>query len=126
MRNAPSAEAQKQYAGTGIIGWLVVGLLLAIATVIFVAQNVERVQVEWLWFDFRVSLAVIALGGVLIGVLASVVLGLLWRRRRRKELQDAEELATLRGRASHEPDDVDFATATGTEPSFDRSSHRSD
>jgi uncharacterized integral membrane protein len=99
-------EPQKEYAGTGIIGWLVAGLVLAIATVIFVAQNVDRVDVQWLWFDFRVSLAVIALGGVLLGVLGAVGIGLIVRRRRRRELQNAQELAALRTRVASEPDPI--------------------
>jgi uncharacterized integral membrane protein len=96
-------EPQKEYAGTGIIGWLVVGLVLATAAVIFVAQNVDRVDVQWLWWDFQVSVAVIALGGVLLGVLGAVAIGVIVRRRRRRELQDAQELATLRARVSPEP-----------------------
>ena len=96
MQADQATDPQKAYAGTGIIGWLVFGLVLATAVVIFVAQNVDRVDVQWLWFDFRVSLAVIALGGVLLGVIAAVVLGLVWRRHRRAALRRDDELAVLR------------------------------
>lgn len=103
MQADEQLEPQKEYAGTGIIGWLVAGLILATAAVIFIAQNVDRVEVEWLWLDFRVSLAVIALGGVLLGVLGAVAIGVVVRRRRRQELQNAQELAALRSRAAPEP-----------------------
>ena len=96
-------QHEKEYAGTGIIGWLVVELVLAVAVVIFIAQNVERVHVAWLWFDFRVSIAVLVLAGVLLGVLASVLLGLFWRHRRRTLLRDESELAELRQRVAPAP-----------------------
>lgn len=115
MQDDHATEPQKEYAGTGIIGWLVVGLVLAIATVIFVAQNVDRVDVQWLWFDFRVSLAVVALGGVLLGVLAAVVLGLVWRRHRRAALRRDQELATLRSAQDSAQEPVSVAAVEESE-----------
>jgi uncharacterized integral membrane protein len=113
MEADQATEPQKEYAGTGIIGWLVVGVVLATAAVIYIAQNVDRVDVEWLWWGFQLSVGVIALGGVLLGVLGAVAIGVIVRRRRRRALQDAHELATLRRRVS--PDHGDNETAAGRE-----------
>ncbi len=94
----PNVQERREYAGTGIVSGLVVGLILASAAVIFVAQNGERVGVEWLWTDFRVSLAVIVLGAILLGIVADEAIGIVWRRIRRRRLAERAELASLRHR----------------------------
>jgi uncharacterized integral membrane protein len=85
-----------EYVGTGVLGGLVIGLVIAVAAIIFIAQNGERVALEWLWTDFRVSLAVVVLGAIVFGVAADEAVGLAWRRTRRRRLQEAQELHALR------------------------------
>jgi uncharacterized integral membrane protein len=84
--------------GTGIMPAVVIGVLLAIATIIFIAQNSDRIALEWLWFDFRTSPGVLVLVALLLGIIADEVVGLLVRRHRRRRLDEREELARLRGR----------------------------
>ena len=105
QQDAPAGGAEtanvrerREYAGTGVVTGFVVGLILASAAVIFVAQNGERVGVEWLWTDFRVSLAVIILGAILLGIIADEAIGIVWRRMRRRRLAERAELASLRRR----------------------------
>jgi uncharacterized integral membrane protein len=92
-------KKEKEYAGTGIIAGLVVALILAVATVIFIAQNGERVAVEWLWGDARVSLAVVVLAALLVGVIGDEAVGIAIRHARRRRLAEKQELESLRARA---------------------------
>jgi uncharacterized integral membrane protein len=93
----------REFAGTGIVVGVVVALVLAMTALAFIAQNGRRVTVDWLWLDFQLSIAVIALGGILLGVLADEALGLWWRYRRRTSLRRDRELEALRRRVSAEP-----------------------
>ncbi len=91
-----AATGREHYAGTGIAGVLIAALIAAAAALVFIAQNGESVAVQWLWVDFRVSLAVIILSSALLTVAVDEALGLAWRSRRRRRLRDTEELHRLR------------------------------
>jgi uncharacterized integral membrane protein len=93
-----TAAPQVVRRGTGIMPAVVLGIVLAAATVVFVVQNQDRVDVDWLWFDFRVSPGALVLVTVLLAIVADEVIGLLVRRYRRRRLDEREELARLRGR----------------------------
>jgi uncharacterized integral membrane protein len=84
--------------GTGIMPAVVIGVLLAIATIIFIAQNSDRIALEWLWFDFRISPGVLVLVALLLAIVADEVVGVLVRRHRRRRLDEREELERLRRR----------------------------
>jgi uncharacterized integral membrane protein len=86
---------ERDYRGTGIVPAVVVGLLLALALVFFIAQNSDPIQLEWLWLDFELSPAALVLGALVIAVAADEVFGLLWRRRRRHRLVERDRLAAL-------------------------------
>lgn len=96
------AQAEKRpreervYRGTGIYGSAVFGFLLAVATIIFIAQNTESVTIEWLVWDLSISLAAVVLAAMLLSVLLGIPIGLVWRRRRRRMLKEREELERLR------------------------------
>jgi uncharacterized integral membrane protein len=94
VRSEPAAS--KQYVGTGVVVSLVIGLLVAVAAIIFIAQNGERIALEWLWADFGVSLAVVVLGAIVFGIIVDESVGLAWRRMRRRRLQERDELLALR------------------------------
>ncbi len=89
-------QPQTQFRGTGVWPAVVVGLVLATALVIFVAQNAHVVALEFLWFDFRTSPAVLVLATGLIAIVAAVVAGAWLRVRRRRTLRQREELERLR------------------------------
>jgi uncharacterized integral membrane protein len=85
--------------GTGIMPAVVIGVLVALATIIFIAQNSDRIALEWLWFDFRTSPGALVLIALLLGIVADEVVGVLVRRHRRRRLNEREELARVRSRA---------------------------
>jgi uncharacterized integral membrane protein len=82
--------------GTGIMPAVVTGIVLAAVVIIFVAQNTERVQLEWLWLDFRTTPGVLVLVTAFVAVVAAVVIGAIVRRNRRIRLNEHEELDRLR------------------------------
>lgn len=82
--------------GTGLMPAVITSLVVAVAVVVFVAQNGHSVAVEWLWMDFDTSPAVLVLGAVLLGILVDEVVGLLVRRARRRRINEREELERLR------------------------------
>src|SRR5215211_6778842 len=67
--------SHREFVGTGVFWTLVIGTLLAIALVIFVIQNADEVAVEFLGWDWRMSLAGIVLIGVLVGVVGDELAG---------------------------------------------------
>jgi len=89
------AERVPDYRGTGIVPAVVVGIVLAAALIAFVAQNSRSVALDWLWLDFRTSPAVLVLAALFVGVVADEVLGLFFRRARRRRLAERERLARV-------------------------------
>jgi uncharacterized integral membrane protein len=84
VRAAPPA-----HRGTGVAWSFVAAVVALVAVVILIVQNDQSVRFEWLWIDFTASLAVMMLLTVLVTVLATSAAGLVWRHRRRRELDDA-------------------------------------
>jgi uncharacterized integral membrane protein len=78
---------------------VVVGIVVAAAVIAFVAQNTDKVALQWLWIDFHTTPAALVLVSLLVGVVAAVVIGALVRRSRRIRLNEREELERLRARA---------------------------
>jgi uncharacterized integral membrane protein len=82
----PASPPERIAVGTGWFWSLIVGVVLALAVVIFVLQNSDPILVEFLGWQGEVSLA----GLVLVVALAAIVLdelfGALYRRRRRRRL----------------------------------------
>jgi uncharacterized integral membrane protein len=91
-----TSAPETHYRGTGVWPAVVIALVLAAALVIFVAQNTHVVALHFLWFDFRTSPAVLVLATGLIAVVGAVVAGAWLRMRRRRHLQQREELERLR------------------------------
>lgn len=73
---------------TGIAWGFVAVLLLAILVAIFIVQNDEPMAVEFLWFDFQMSIWVVILAVVLITMIADQVISLFYRRRKRRNLAE--------------------------------------
>ena len=89
---------EREFLGTGLFWSLLLGILLAIAIVIFIFQNTDSVPIEYLGWDFTAPLVGIVLAAGLAGVVLDELLGLLLRRRRRRILQEREELRRLKRR----------------------------
>lgn len=78
------AGTQREYVGAGLIGGVVLLLVLGVLLVALIAQNAETVPFELLWFSADVSLAALLLGVAVGSILVAELVGVLWRRRRRK------------------------------------------
>lgn len=95
----PEQRAERVFVGTGLFWGLLVGVIVAVAFIILAAQNTLETSVRFL--SWRISTPLIAL--ILVSFLAGVVLdelvGLVYRARRRRVLQEREELRALRERS---------------------------
>jgi uncharacterized integral membrane protein len=96
----PADPPQVQRVGTGIMPAVVTSIVLGAAMLVFVAQNTNRIDLEWLWLDFHTSAGVLALAALFVGVVAAIVGGAVVRRNRRRRLNEREELARLRRSAT--------------------------
>ena len=78
--------------------WSLAGfLLIGLGFVAFAIQNAIDVPVEFLMFDFTVSLPLLLVVTALIAVIADEIVGLTGRRRRRRRMAEKEELKRYRG-----------------------------
>lgn len=65
---------------------ITVGIVATVAAVIFMIQNGQSTQFDWLWFDFDLPLWTVLVGGIAIGVaLLAALLLVHWYRQRRIE-----------------------------------------
>jgi len=67
--------------------WLILFGLVAIVTAIFILQNGEPVDAEFLWFDRSIKLWVAIVASVVLGILLDRLI-LTWWRRARKNKND--------------------------------------
>lgn len=82
-QDAEPRRRRRSSRGTGIRWSFVLGIVLVVALIAFIAQNDQQVEFEWLWVGFRASLAVMLLATAVVAVAATALVGLLWRTRRR-------------------------------------------
>lgn len=92
---AAPGRRERVYAGTGLSWAFVAFVVLAAAVILFVVQNTERVRVEWAFWDFETSLAGVVLGVILAAVILTSLVGLAWRRSRRRTLTEREQVRHL-------------------------------
>jgi uncharacterized integral membrane protein len=86
--------------GTGFLWSFVIGLALAAALIVFIAQNTEQVTVHWTVWKARTSLAVVVLVTIAAVVLLAELVGLVWRHRRRRIIARQESLRAQPGAGS--------------------------
>jgi uncharacterized integral membrane protein len=92
------------YRGTGIYPSVVAGIVVGLALLLFLAQNTDDVSLQWAFWDTTASLSVVVLGAFMLGVAFAVLVGTVWRWRRRRRLREADELERLRAaETSHSP-----------------------
>lgn len=83
-RPTPEDVDDHRFEGSGVAAGVVVLLIVAALVVAVVAQNTETVPFELLWWSADVSLAVLVLVTALAVTAVDLVVGLVWRRRRRR------------------------------------------
>jgi uncharacterized integral membrane protein len=71
------------------------GLVLATATFIFLVQNGQPTDFDWLWFDFTLPLWVVLLGALVVGALLVVAAVAVHHRRRRRIARREQAAARL-------------------------------
>jgi uncharacterized integral membrane protein len=94
---------RRVFVGTGFFWGLVFGLLITAVVIVFAAQNTASVEVRFLGWRFATPLIVLILGSVLAGVVIDEVVGLIYRRRKRRILNEREELKRLRKQTDNRP-----------------------
>jgi uncharacterized integral membrane protein len=84
-------------AETSGIAWGAFLLLIGIALVIvFAVQNTDPVPVTFLWMEGQFSLAFVILVTIGVIILLTELIGLSYRKRRRRRRADSEELRKYR------------------------------
>jgi uncharacterized integral membrane protein len=75
---------------------LVFLLLLALLIVVFAVQNTQSVRIQFLAWEGRFPLAIVIIAVVVATIILDELLGLVFRRRRRKRVAERAELERLR------------------------------
>lgn len=91
----PAADG-RAFVGTGFFWGLVIGLVLAALVIILAAQNTASVTVRFLGWEISTPLIVLILGSLFIGIVLDEIAGAIYRRRRRRILNERAELERLR------------------------------
>ena len=81
--------ATSQEAGIRLSGGAIAAIGGGVLLVIFMAQNTDKVTLEFLFWDFRWPLWLVVLLSATIGALIWLGLGVLRRHRRRADRRDA-------------------------------------
>ena len=92
------------HRGVGI-GWgFVLGLPLAAALIVFVAQNTGDVVVRWTVWKVHSPLAAVVLVAILAAVVLAEMVGVVWRHRRRRILGQRESALADSGPGATAPE----------------------
>ena len=98
-----TGDERRVFVGTGFFWGLVTGVLLTAIVIVFAAQNTASIEVRFLGWKFATPLIVLILGSLLIGVILDEIAGVVYRRRRRRILNEREELKRLRKETGNKP-----------------------
>ena len=99
-KSPQTVVAQREFVGTGLFWGLVAGILLALATVILVAQNTASTTITFLGWEVSTPLVVVILAAMLVAVVLDELFGLIYRSRRRRTLGDRDQLERIRRSAT--------------------------
>jgi uncharacterized integral membrane protein len=101
-----------------VYGSLIVAFLLAVGIVVGIIQNLQTVELKYFGWDLRTPLIVILLVTILATAILSTLVGAGWRRRRRRQLADHEELMAGREelRGMRQQRQASVAEASASEP----------
>jgi uncharacterized integral membrane protein len=93
LPTSPPVEAPE---GTGPRWGLIIGIILAIPLIVFLAQNTQSVEINFINWSAQVPLGSVLAATVVLTVIITEVIGLFVRRRRRRVLAERAELRRLR------------------------------
>jgi uncharacterized integral membrane protein len=89
----PQVEAP---TGLGPRWGLIIGIIVAIPLIVFLAQNTQSVEINFINWSAQVPLVSVLAATVVLTVVITEVIGLFVRHRRRKVLAERAELRRLR------------------------------
>lgn len=94
----PAARPRKPREPRELGIWTTVlsAVLVATAFLVFVAQNTDRVHVQWTVWSVDVPLAAVVFGAMLLGSVLTLLVAAIWRIGRRRRRREREELHRLR------------------------------
>lgn len=96
----PKPTAEGVFVGTGLFWGLVIGVVLAVAVIVLAAQNTERAAIAFLGWGFSTPLIVVILASLVAGVIFDELFGLVYRVRRRKTLNERDQLKRIKRSAT--------------------------
>ena len=97
----PNPIRERVHVGTGLSWGLIVGIVLAVMLVVLAAQNTDSTTIAFLGWDFSTPLIVVILATLVVGVAFDKLFGLVYRARRRRMLNDRDELKRLKRSPGH-------------------------
>ncbi len=103
-----------EYRGTGFKVSLVLIFLTAALLLILAVQNTAPVILEFLAWEVELPLFALIIGAGLLGVVLDELIGLVWRRQRRKRMAERAELARLRAGRDTTAGDADESASRDT------------
>jgi uncharacterized integral membrane protein len=83
-RQGSADQARGGAEGAGLAAGAIVLVAAALLIVVVVAQNGERVEFEFLWWDATVPLGLLLLIAAVVTLVTDQVVGMVWRHRRRR------------------------------------------
>lgn len=96
MKEDETEPRHVEYRGTGFYVSLVFAAVVVISLLVLALQNTESVMFEFLWWKIDVPLFGLIIIAALLAITLDELVGVVWRRRRRRQLSERHELATLR------------------------------
>jgi uncharacterized integral membrane protein len=93
---SPERVVERVPTGTGLRWGLILGIVLSIPLVVFLAQNTQSVTINFLAWSGQVPLVAVLGVTVIATIVIDELIGLAVRSRRRKAIGERQELERLR------------------------------
>jgi uncharacterized integral membrane protein len=94
---APSDRVVERVpTGTGLRWGLILGIILSIPLIVFLAQNTQSVTINFLAWTGQIPLVAVLGATVVVTIVIDELIGLAVRSRRRKAIVEHQELQRLR------------------------------
>ena len=92
----PDRVVERVPTGTGVRWGLILGIILSIPLIVFLAQNTQSVTINFLAWTGQIPLVAVLGATVIITIVIDELIGLAVRSRRRKSIVEHQELQQLR------------------------------
>ena len=92
----PDRVVERVPTGTGLRWGLILGIILSIPLIVFLAQNTQSVTINFLAWTGQIPLVAVLGATVIITIVIDELIGLAVRSQRRKSIIEHQELQRLR------------------------------